>query len=113
MVLVPGMGDDVQAFKAGIMEIADIFVINKADHAGAGASGARDSQLQSMGHRADGWMPPIVRTVATDGTGIDELLAAIEQARGIEKQRLPVAGSLQIDHLGIAVKSIEAGARIL
>ena len=49
-----------------------------------------------------------MRTVATEGTGIDELMAAIERARGIEKKRQPVVGRLQIDHLGIAVKSIEA-----
>jgi LAO/AO transport system kinase len=108
VVLVPGMGDDVQAFKAGIMEIADIFVINKADHAGVAQVEREIQSVQSMGHRADGWTPPIVRTVATDGTGLDELMAAIERARGIEKKRLPAAGRLEIDHLGIAVKSIEA-----
>jgi LAO/AO transport system kinase len=107
VVLAPGMGDDIQAFKAGIMEIADIYVINKADHPGAAQVESEIRSLQSVGHRADGWIPPIVRTVATDGTGIVELMAAIERARGIEKKRQPVAGRLQIDHLGIAVESIE------
>ena len=112
VVLVPGMGDDVQAFKAGIMEIADIFVINKADHPGVAQVEREIQSLLSVGHRADGWTPPIVRTVATDGTGIDELMAAIATAiataRGLEKKRQPAAARLQIDHLGIAVKSIEA-----
>jgi LAO/AO transport system kinase len=108
VVLAPGMGDDVQAFKAGIMEIADIYAINKADHPGAAQVENEIRSLQSVGHRADGWVPPIVRTVATDGTGIVELMAAIERARGIKKKRQPVAGRLRIDHLGIAVKSVES-----
>jgi LAO/AO transport system kinase len=106
VVLAPGMGDDVQAFKAGIMEIADIYVINKSDHPGAAQVESEIRSLQSVGHRADGWIPPIVRTVATDGTGIDELMAAVERARGIEKKSRP--GCLRIDHLGVAVKSIDA-----
>jgi LAO/AO transport system kinase len=107
VVLVPGMGDDVQAFKAGIMEIADIFVINKSDHAGVAQIENEIRGLQSVGHRADGWVPPVVRTVATDGTGIDELMAAVERARGLKKQAHAVADELRIDHLGIAVKSID------
>jgi len=75
VVLVPGMGDDVQTIKAGIMEIADIFVINKSDLPGADTV---ERELQAMLSLAEGPRPPIVRTVAKDGTGIDELLAAIE-----------------------------------
>jgi LAO/AO transport system kinase len=109
LVLVPGMGDDVQAIKAGIMEIADIFVINKADHPGAERVESEIQGVLSLGHRADGWTPPIVRTVATEGTGIDELLAAI---RRYPRRRADTAirrrGEFAIDHLGIAVKSIEA-----
>ena len=89
VVLVPGMGDDVQAFKAGIMEIADIYVINKADHAGVAQIENEIRGLQSVGHRADGWVPPVVRTVATDGTGIDELMAAIDRARGLQRSATP------------------------
>jgi LAO/AO transport system kinase len=77
VVLVPGMGDDVQAIKAGIMEIADIFVINKADQPGADRLEREILALQSLSTRRDGWVPPIVRTVATDGQGIIETLAAI------------------------------------
>ena len=108
VALVPGMGDDVQAFKAGIMELADIFVINKADHPGVAQLESEIRSVLSLGHRADGWTPPIVRTVATDGTGIDELMEAVERARGLVKKRQPAAGAPRIDHLGIAVKSIEA-----
>jgi LAO/AO transport system kinase len=107
VVLVPGMGDDVQAFKAGIMEIADIFVINKSDHAGAAQVENEIRGLQSLGHRPDGWIPPIVRTVATTGTGIDDLMAAIGRARGLARKPPAASGSLRIDHLGIAVKSID------
>ncbi len=111
VVLVPGMGDDVQTIKAGIMEIADVFVINKADHAGVAQTEQEIRQMQSLSHRADGWVPPVVRTIAIDGTGVDELLAAIGKARAANAARGPVAlppSAIHIDHLGIAVKSIEA-----
>jgi len=83
VILVPGMGDDVQTIKAGIMEIADIFVINKSDREGAERVEREIRGLQSLGSRQDkarhdGWTPPIVKTVASDGTGVDELAAAIE-----------------------------------
>jgi len=74
---VPGMGDDVQTIKAGIMEIADIFVINKSDREGAERVEREIRSLQSLALRHDGWTPPIVKTVASAGTGIDELAAAI------------------------------------
>ena len=75
VVLVPGMGDDVQAIKAGIMEIADVFVINKSDQAWRGSAGAGNSRRSKVSRlRKDGWVPPIVRTVATDGLGISEAL---------------------------------------
>jgi LAO/AO transport system kinase len=77
VVLVPGMGDDVQAIKAGIMEIADVFVINKADQPGADRLEREILALQSLSTRADGWVPPIIRTVATEGQGMIETLAAV------------------------------------
>ena len=70
VILVPGMGDDVQTIKAGIMEIADIFVINKSDRDGADNVEKEIRALQSLATRHDGWTPPIVKTVASDGTGI-------------------------------------------
>jgi LAO/AO transport system kinase len=77
VILVPGMGDDVQTIKAGIMEIADIFVINKSDHEGAERVEREIRALQSLAIRADNWTPPIVKTVATDGQGVQELASAI------------------------------------
>ena len=79
VVLVPGMGDDVQSIKAGILEIADIFVINKSDREGAARVERELRAMQSLSTRADGWVPPIVHTVATSGTGIAALLAAIDE----------------------------------
>ena len=77
VILVPGMGDDVQTIKAGIMEIADIFVINKSDREGAERVEREIRALQSLAIRHDGWTPPIVKTVASEAKGIDELDAAI------------------------------------
>ena len=77
VILVPGMGDDVQTIKAGIMEIADIFVINKSDRDGAERVEREIRALQSLAVRNDGWTPPIVKTVASDGKGIEELAAAV------------------------------------
>ena len=77
VILVPGMGDDVQTIKAGIMEIADIFVINKSDRDGAERVEREIRALQSLAKRNDGWTPPVVKTVATEGTGTQELADAI------------------------------------
>jgi LAO/AO transport system kinase len=77
VILVPGMGDDVQSIKAGIMEIADIFVINKSDRDGAERVEREIRGLQSLAMRHDGWTPPIVKAVASEGRGIEELAAAI------------------------------------
>jgi LAO/AO transport system kinase len=81
VVLVPGMGDDIQALKAGIMEIADIFVINKSDRPGAEKMEQTVGAMLSLSHRDDGWIPPIVKTVATSGQGVDELVATIGRCR--------------------------------
>lgn len=81
VVLVPGMGDDVQTIKAGIMEIADIFVINKADREGAERVEREIRAMQSLAMRHDNWVPPIVKTVASEGAGIPEAVQAIEKYR--------------------------------
>src|SRR6266849_6719059 len=81
VVLVPGMGDDVQTMKAGIMEIGDIFAINKADREGVLRTEKEVESLLSFGPRADQWEPPIVKTVAIENKGIEELAAAIERSR--------------------------------
>ena len=78
VVLVPGMGDDIQAIKAGIMEIGDIFVINKADKEGVYATEKELESLLSLASRSDGWEPPIVKTVATENQGVEALAQAIE-----------------------------------
>jgi len=77
VILVPGMGDDVQSIKAGIMEIADIFVINKSDREGAERVEREIRALQSLAVRSDHWTPPIVKTVGSEGTGIEELASLI------------------------------------
>jgi LAO/AO transport system kinase len=96
VILVPGMGDDVQTIKAGIMEIADIFVINKSDREGAERVEREIRALQSLATRSDNWTPPIVKTVATDGTGIKELAAAIAQYDGyLQKENLVLKRTIQ------------------
>ena len=82
LLLVPGMGDDVQTFKAGVMEIADLFVINKADRPGADRVEQEITSMLSMATRNDLWRPPILKTVATAGEGIGALREAIERFRG-------------------------------
>jgi LAO/AO transport system kinase len=98
VVLVPGMGDDVQAIKAGIMEIADVFVINKSDQPGADRLEHEIKAIQSLSTRKDGWVPPIVRTVGTEGQGIGEALAAVRSflARGGAKDRAVANWSLRL-----------------
>jgi GTPase len=98
VVLVPGMGDDVQAIKAGIMEIADVFVINKADQPGADRLEREILALQSLSTRGDGWVPPVVRAAATEGQGVAETLAAIQGflTRGSAKDRTEANWALRL-----------------
>ena len=88
VILVPGMGDDIQSIKAGIMEIADIFVINKSDRGGADRVELEIRAMQSTapaaavgadGVRQESWTPPIVKTVASEGQGISELADSIDR----------------------------------
>jgi LAO/AO transport system kinase len=96
VILVPGMGDDVQTIKAGIMEIADIFVINKSDHEGAERVEREIRALQSLATRPDGWTPPIVKTVASEGAGIVELAAALGDYEGyLQKENLTFKKNVQ------------------
>jgi LAO/AO transport system kinase len=82
VMIVPGSGDEVQALKAGIMEIADIFVVNKADREGADRAVAAIETVLSLQTFAPGeWRPPILKTEATSGKGVPELLEAIERFR--------------------------------
>jgi LAO/AO transport system kinase len=96
VILVPGMGDDVQSIKAGIMEIADIFVINKSDREGAERVEREIRALQSLAIRSDHWTPSIVKTVASDGTGIGELVAAITEYEAyLQKENLVLQHSIE------------------
>jgi LAO/AO transport system kinase len=96
VILVPGMGDDVQTIKAGIMEIADIFVINKSDREGAERVEREIRGLQSLAMRHDGWTPPIVKTVASDGTGVHDLAAAISSYEAyLQKENLGLEKSVE------------------
>jgi LAO/AO transport system kinase len=82
VTLVPGTGDEVQALKAGIMEIADIFVVNKADREGADRTAASVESLLALQMFGEGdWRPPVLRTEAHTGRGVDELLEAIDRFR--------------------------------
>jgi LAO/AO transport system kinase len=96
VMLVPGMGDDVQTIKAGIMEIADVFVINKSDREGAERVEREIRALQSLAMRQDGWTPPIVKTVASEGKGVTELAATIADYEGyLQKQNLALKKSVE------------------
>lgn len=113
VVLVPGMGDDVQALKAGIMEIADVFVINKADHPGVERVEREIESALTLVNRPGGSIPPIIRTVASQGAGVRELVSALQafEMTGAGKRRppftsLPEPGVYAMDHLGIAVRSL-------
>ena len=77
VVLVPGMGDEIQSIKAGIMEIGDVFVVNKADRPDIAKAEQELRSALSLASRPDGWDPPIVKTVATVGEGITELTQAL------------------------------------
>jgi len=96
VILVPGMGDDVQTIKAGIMEIADIFVINKSDREGAERVEREVRAMQSLAMRTDHWSPPIVKAVASEGKGIEELAAAIASYEAyLKKENLVLKRNIQ------------------
>ena len=109
LVLMPGSGDSVQALKAGIMEIADVFAINKSDQPGAGRV---EQELHAMLSLTEGRHPAIVKTVATEGKGIAELLELVSTRDLVSRpwSQPERAASVSIDHLGIAVKSLEQAA---
>ncbi|MGB7435437.1 MAG: methylmalonyl Co-A mutase-associated GTPase MeaB [Candidatus Acidiferrum sp.] len=81
VILVPGLGDDIQNMKAGLMEIGDIFVLNKADREGADRLQEQLHAMLSLVMPRDGWHPPVVRTVATENRGIEELAATVDKFR--------------------------------
>lgn len=124
LVLVPGMGDDVQSLKAGVMEIADVYAVNKSDLPGAERVQAEVLAMQSLAAEHGAWVSPVVRTVAATGEGVEDLLSAVDACVLAEPARLAgrVPGRIpelvasqvtgkpgpSLDHLGVAVKSIAA-----
>ena len=114
LVLVPGMGDEVQSLKAGVMEVADIFVVNKSDRGGAELVEQEIIAMQGLVSERGGWVPPVVRTVAMTGEGVQKLMEAVRRCAAEKDGRLVRvgdvggAGGLRLDHLGVAVRSIEA-----
>ncbi len=104
VTVAPGMGDSIQAAKAGILEVADVFAINKADHGGAGKTESELRSMLEMGHEVEaedqadqeggGWWPPIVRTVAVRGEGIGELVDALDE----HHRHLQDSGELAVRH---------------
>jgi len=95
VVLVPGMGDDVQTMKAGIMEIADVLVINKADREGVLRTEKELQALMSLATRADEWQPPIIKTVAIENRGIDDLARAVAESQQFQQHAAASAGRKQ------------------
>jgi len=92
VVTMPGLGDGVQVLKAGIMEIADLFVVNKSDHAGADRTIAEIETVLGFNYYGpEDWRPPVLRACATDGTGVDDVVEAVERFRrrgdGVTKRR--------------------------
>jgi len=85
VVLVPGMGDDIQAIKAGSMEIGYIFVINKSVREGVSSTEKELESLLSLASRADGWDPPIIKTIAIENQGITDLAQAIEKFKDVQR----------------------------
>ncbi len=81
VILVPGMGDDIQAIKAGILEIGDIFVVNKADRDGADRTVMELEMMLELNPKKNVWRPPIIKTIASRGEGVEELLSCIEKHR--------------------------------
>jgi LAO/AO transport system kinase len=114
VVLVPGMGDEVQSLKAGMMEIADIFAINKADTSGAERMEAEIRAMQGLGQDHGAWVAPVVSTVATTGVGVAALIDEVERCvreRGSHRRsETSTRSAPTLDHIGIAVRSI-ASAR--
>ncbi|MFF2807647.1 methylmalonyl Co-A mutase-associated GTPase MeaB [Streptomyces sp. NPDC058000] len=105
VLLAPGMGDGIQAAKAGILEIGDVYVVNKADRDGADATARELNHMLGLGEaRAPGdWRPPIVKTVAARGEGIDEVVEALEKHRAWMEER----GVLARRRLARAAREVE------
>src|SRR5580658_126019 len=112
------MGDEVQSLKAGVMEAADVFVVNKSDRGGAELVEQEIVAMQGLVAERNGWVPPVVRTVATTGEGVRDLMEAVRRCaaekndgRRVRLRSAVSESGLRLDHLGVAVKSIAAARR--
>jgi LAO/AO transport system kinase len=105
MILMPGTGDEIQALKSGVLEIADLFVVNKADHAGTGQFVKNLTSALHFGSK----QTDIIETIATEGKGIDQLLAAIEKNRKSSKQKQTTNLAEKAYRLILAIKMKEIG----
>ncbi|RSS78640.1 methylmalonyl Co-A mutase-associated GTPase MeaB, partial [Streptomyces sp. WAC02707] len=109
VLLAPGMGDGIQAAKAGILEIGDVYVVNKADRDGADATARELNHMLGLGEaRAPGdWRPPIVKTVAARGEGVDEVVEALEkhrawmEERGVLAERRRARASREVETIAV------------
>lgn len=109
VLLAPGMGDGIQAAKAGILEIGDLYIVNKADRDGADATARELNHMLALGEsRTPGdWRPPIVKTVAARGEGIDEVVASLEKHRawmeehGVLADRRRRRAALEVEHIAV------------
>ncbi|MDA8205243.1 MAG: methylmalonyl Co-A mutase-associated GTPase MeaB [Thermaerobacter sp.] len=113
VVLAPGLGDDIQAIKAGILEIGQIFVVNKADREGADHTVRAIRGMLTLGMKRPDWLPPILKTVAEGGQGIEDVVAALEKHRDHLKQsgRLDRIRQGQTAHLiQLALEDLASGA---
>jgi LAO/AO transport system kinase len=112
VVVAPGAGDDVQAMKAGVMEIADAFVVNKADRDGADRAAAAIEGVLALRSWTDAWKPPVLTTIATTGEGVDALMRTIDTfmerpdspVSGRRRARGAVHAQVRLDHVGVAVR---------
>ncbi len=120
IVLVAGLGDTVQTIKAGIMEIGDIFAVNKADQGDADRTVAEVKMMLGLGPTSYGWHPPVLTTVATTGAGVPQLLVAVEDHRGFQethqllegrRRRRRRAEILRIVELRSRERAVDAAAR--
>ncbi|MCP2166982.1 methylmalonyl Co-A mutase-associated GTPase MeaB [Goodfellowiella coeruleoviolacea] len=118
VLLAPGMGDGIQAAKAGILEVGDVFVVNKADRDGADATVRDLKHMISLGRRertGPSWRPAVVRTVASAGQGVDELVAALDEhhrwlvAHGELERRRVARASSEIEAVAVARLRAELG----
>jgi LAO/AO transport system kinase len=111
VLVVPGLGDDIQAIKAGILEIADVFVVNKSDREGADRTRRELETMLSMNEYGEGeWIPPVLPAVAQAGTGIPELIEQIERHRGYisqaDRMERYIEGKARVELLEILKKKL-------